>query len=131
MLSQAEKDVDDISNLAGCRGLQYEVSNGLTPDGILLVVRGVDNTCDMLKVLDQQVGGEEMVPNEEHEFQEGPELRCLAVAHALGVTTRPESEVEDWLDQVASVLDFWVGHGGSCGHDGLADAQGSRFSPFY
>ena len=39
--------------------------------------------CGMLKVLDWGIGGDDMVPDEEHKFQEGPELDCPAVAHAL------------------------------------------------
>ena len=54
--------------------------------------------CGVLEVLDQGVGGEVMVPDEEHEFQEGSELGCPAVARALGVFTGPEAEVESQLD---------------------------------
>ena len=45
----------------------------------------------MLKALDWGVGGDGMVSDEEHEFQEGLELSCPAVAHALGVFTEPEA----------------------------------------
>ena len=47
-------------------------------------------------------------PDEEHNFQEGPELECLAVARALGVFTGTEEEVEDQLYQVGNVSGLWV-----------------------
>ena len=52
MLSLAEEDVDPRSNWAGRRALRSEVRDGLTPDGILLVVQGEDDLGDVLKPLD-------------------------------------------------------------------------------
>ena len=43
MLSLAEEDVDPLSNWTGGRALRSEVRDGLTPDGILLVVQGEDD----------------------------------------------------------------------------------------
>ena len=45
----------------------------------------------MLKLLNRGIGGDEMVPNEEHELQEGKELDCPVVACALGVFTGPKT----------------------------------------
>ena len=50
-----------------------------------MVFQGEDNLCGVLKVLDRGVGREEMVPDEEHEFQEGLELEFPATDLALGV----------------------------------------------
>ena len=72
--------------------------DGLTSDGILLVVQSKDDLCGVLGVLDWGVGGEEMVPDEEHKFQEGPELDCPVVARALGLFAGPEVEVESHLE---------------------------------
>ena len=46
--------------------------DGITSNGILLVVQGEDDLCGMLEMLNQGVGGEAMVPDEEHQVQEGP-----------------------------------------------------------
>ena len=43
MLSLAEEDDDPCSTWAGSRTLRSEVRDGLTPDGILLVVQGEDD----------------------------------------------------------------------------------------
>ena len=67
---------------------------GLIWDGILLGVQGEDDLRGILEVLDRVVCGEEIVPDEEHEFQEGPELNCPAVAREFGVFAGPEAEVE-------------------------------------
>ena len=48
----------------------------------------------MLKVLGGGVGWEELVPHEEDEVQEGPELDYYAVAGALGVFAQSGTEVE-------------------------------------
>ena len=48
----------------------------------------------MLELLDRGVCGEEKVPDEEHEFQEGSEMDCPTMACALGVFTGTKSEVE-------------------------------------
>ena len=66
---------------------------GLTLHGILMVVHSEENLCGVLEVLNQGVGWEELVPDEEHELQEGPELDCPAVARVLGVITGKEAEV--------------------------------------
>ena len=67
-----------------------------------------------------------MVPDEEHEFLEGPKLGCPMVACAIGVFAGPEAEVESQLEEVVDVLGRWFrgGVGDSRGHDGLDDAQG-------
>ena len=44
-----------------------------------------------------------VVPNEEHEFQEGTDLDSPVLACALGVFTGTEAEVEPQLDQVGNI----------------------------
>ena len=66
---------------------------GLNLDGILLVAQGEYDLGGMLKFLDRGVGGDEMVPDKEYKFQEGPELDCPAVACVLGIFVGPEAEV--------------------------------------
>ena len=92
--------------------------------GILLVVQSEENLCGVLEVLNQGVGWEELVPDEEHELQEGPELDCPAVARVLGVITGSEAEVEAYLVQVRDVAGFGVRCRYSCGHDGQDGAEG-------
>ena len=58
MFSQAEEDVDTRSNWSGFRALRSEVRDGLTSDGVLLVVQGEDDPGDILEPLHQGVGGE-------------------------------------------------------------------------
>ena len=70
-----------------------------------------------------------MVPDEEHAFQEGPELDCTVVARSLGLFAGPEAKVEAQLGQVGDVPGPWVGGGGSRGHNGLEDAQGGGVFP--
>ena len=82
-----------------------------------------------MEVLGWDVPGEEIFPNEEHEFQEGKELDYLPVASALGVFTGPEVEVEVQLDQVGNVVGLGFGGIGSYGHNGVNDSQGDRFFP--
>ena len=43
--------------------------DGLTSDGVLLVVQGEEDLGDVLKLLDQGVYGDEMVLDKEHELQ--------------------------------------------------------------
>ena len=95
----------------------------LTSDVILLVVQGEDNMCDMLEILDWGVGGEEIVRDKEHQFQEGPEQECPVMACALGVFVGLKAEVEPQLDQVGNMPVFGVGGGGCRRHNGVDDAQ--------
>ena len=84
---------------------------------------------NMLKLLDRGVCGEEIVPDEEYKFQEGPELDCPVMACALGVFTLPKAEVEPLLDQVGDVPGFGV-RGGCCrGHSIMDDARGGWSFP--
>ena len=85
MLLLAEEDVDARSNWGGGRALRSEVRDGLTSDGILLVVQGEDDLSDVLEPPDWGIGKEEDVPGEEHKFHEGSELNCPAMAGALEV----------------------------------------------
>ena len=71
MFSQAEEDVDARSNWAGCWALRSEMRDGLTSDGVLLVVEGEDNLGDVIKPPDWGMGGEEGVPGKEDEVHEG------------------------------------------------------------
>ena len=101
----------------------------LASDGILMVVQGKDNLCGMMKVLDWGVGRDDIVPDKEHELQEGPELDCPVMACALVVFTGPDAEAETQLDQVGNVPGFWVGGEGFRGHDGLDNSQGDESPP--
>ena len=74
MFSQAERDVDACSNWAGCRALQFEVIDGLTSDGVLLVVQDEKNLGDMLEPLNWGVRREEGGTDEEHEVLKWTEL---------------------------------------------------------
>ena len=59
--------------------------DGLTSDGVLLVVEGEENLGDVIEPPDWGIGGEEGVPGKEDEFHEGTELNCPAMASTLGV----------------------------------------------
>ena len=96
----------------------------LASNGVLLVVQDEDDLCGVLEMIDQGIDREEMVPNEEHEVQEGPELDCPAMAYALGVFDGSKAEVEPQLYQVDNMPGFCIGGGGSCRHDGVDNAQG-------
>ena len=76
MFLQAEKDVDARLNLSGRKGLQSEVRDSLNSDGVLLVVQGEENMGDVLELLSWGFYREDIFPDEEHGFQEGPELDC-------------------------------------------------------
>ena len=62
MFSQAEEDVDARSNWAGCWALRSEMRDGLTSDGVLLVVQSEDDLCDVFEPLDQGFGGNRVSP---------------------------------------------------------------------
>ena len=85
MLPLAEEEVDASSNKAGRWALRSEVRDGLTSDGILLVVQGEDNLDDLLKPPDWDIGGEEGVPGKEDKVHEGTELHCPEMDGALDV----------------------------------------------
>ena len=58
---------------------------------IILVVQGEGNLCGMLKVLNRSVGGDEMVPDEDHRFQKGTELHYPVGDRTLDVFRGPEA----------------------------------------
>ena len=62
MLLLVEEDVDARSNWAGGQALRSEVSDGLTPDGVLLVVQGEEDLGDVLKPPDWGVRGRRVYP---------------------------------------------------------------------
>ena len=98
--------------------------DGLTADGILLIVEGGDNLSCPVEILGGSVSGEEKVPDKEHEVHEGSELDRPAVAGAFRVFTGLEAEVDANGDQVGNVVGSGV-RGGSCiGNDGLDDPEG-------
>ena len=103
--------------------------NYITLDGILLVVQGEDDLCDMSKILDRGICREEIVPDEEHEFQEGSKLDCPDMACAIGVFAGPKAAVEPQLDQVGDIPGFGVRGVGCRGHDGVDDTQGCGLFP--
>ena len=57
------------------------MGDGLTADGIFLIVKGDDNLGGLSEMLGGGVPGEEKVPGKEHEVYEGPELDRPAVAN--------------------------------------------------
>ena len=50
-----------------------------------MVIQGKDNMGGVLEMFDWGIIWEDLIPNEEDEVQEGPELDFLAVTGALGV----------------------------------------------
>ena len=124
LIAEAEEDVDACLYWAGCGGLGAEVGDGLTADGILLIVEGEDNLSCPAEMLGMSVSGEEEVPNKEHEIHEGPELDHPAVAGALCVFAGLHAEVEANGDQVGDVAGSGVGGGSCLGDDGLDDPEG-------
>ena len=50
-VAQVEKDVGARLDWAGCGGLRMELGDSLTADGILLIVKGDDNLCGIVKML--------------------------------------------------------------------------------
>ena len=69
---QAGGDVDARLDWAGCGELRPEVGDGLTADGILLIVDNDNNLCGMEEMLGGGIHGEEKYPDEEHKVNEGP-----------------------------------------------------------
>ena len=122
LVAQAEEDSDARLDWSGCGGLGTEVGDGLTTDGILLIVEGDDNLSGLAKMLNRSVPGEEEVPDEEQKVHEGPELDHPAVAGALSVFTGPEAEVEASGDQVGDVVGSSDGGGSCLGDDGVQDS---------
>ena len=53
--------------------------DGLTLDGVLLVIQGEEDMGDVLELLDWGIFGEDIVPNEEYEFHEVLELDCTVM----------------------------------------------------
>ena len=68
-LFQAKEDVNARLDWAGYRGVQFEVRDVLTSDGVFLVVQGEENLSRLVEVLDWGVHREETVPNKEQEVQ--------------------------------------------------------------
>ena len=77
-----------------------------------MVIQGKDDMGGVLEMFDWGISWEDLIPNEEDEVQEGPELDCSAVTGALGVFIQPEAEGEAQLDQVRFMSGFGVGGGG-------------------
>ena len=124
LVAEAEEDINARLDWTGCGGLGAEVGDGLTADGILLIVEGEDNLSGPAEMLSRSVPGEEEVPDREHDIHEGPELDCPVVAGALRVFTGPEAEVEANGDQVGNVVGYAVGGGSCLGDDGVHHSQG-------
>ena len=125
MVTEAEKDVDAWLDGAGYCRLGAEVGEGLTADGILLIVEGEDNLSCPAEMLGRSVPGEEEVPNKKHEIHEGSELDRPAVAGALRVFTGPEAEVEASGDQVGNMVGSGVGGGRCLGDNEFGDPKGN------
>ena len=123
LVAEAEEDVDAGPDGAGCGRLGAEVRDGLTADGILLIVEGEDNLSCPAEMFCGSVPREEEVPDKEHEIHEGSELDRPAVDSVLRVFTGPDTEVEANGDQVGNMVVSGV-RGGSClGDDGLDDPK--------
>ena len=71
-VAQLEEDSDSRLEWEGCGRLRTEVGNGLTMDGILLIVKGDDNLGGLAEMIGGGVPGEDKFPDEEHEVHEGP-----------------------------------------------------------
>ena len=56
-------------------------------DGILLVVQGEDDLCDVLEPPNGGIVGEEGVPGEEDKVHEGTELHCPEMDGELELLT--------------------------------------------
>ena len=124
LFTQLEEDFDARFDWAGCSGLRTEVGDGLSVNGILLIVECDENLSGLAEMLGGSVPVEEEVPNKEHEFHEEPELDRPAVAGTLRVFAGPVAEVEANDDQVGKVAGSGV-RGVSClGDNGVHDSQG-------
>ena len=102
---------------------------GITSDGILLVFQGEEDLFGMLEMINWGVGVEEIIPHEEHNVQEGPELDFPVMACVLDEFSGPKAEVEPQLDQISSMPGLGVVAGDFCVHDQVGDAQGGGFFP--
>ena len=121
LVAEVEEDVDARLDWAGCGGFGTEVGDGLSADGILLIVKGEDNLSGPAEMLGGNVPGEKEVPNKEHEIHEGPELDRPAVAGALCVFSGPEAEVE--AKCFGGAVGSGVGGGSCLVNNGLDDSQ--------
>ena len=102
--------------------------DGLTSDGVFLVVQGEDNLGEMLEPPDWGIGGLEGVSCKEDEVNEGTELHCPVMAVALGVLTQLQAEVESQDNQVRGVSSLLFGGSVGCGHNGMDDSEGVSFT---
>ena len=124
LVTEAEEDTNACLDWVGCGGLGAEVGDGISADGILLIVEGEENLSGPLEILGRIVPGEEEFPDEEHNIHEGPELDRPVVAGALRVFAGPQAEVEGSGDQVGDVVGSGVGGGCFLGDNGVRDSQG-------
>ena len=102
--------------------------DGLTSDGVLLVVQGEENLCDVMGPLDRIVRGEKGIIGKEDEFHEWAELDCPAMAGSLGVLIRMQAEVESQDNQVGGVLGLLVRGCVVSGHYGVKKPPPLAFS---
>ena len=51
VLLQEKEDVEAYLDKAGCRGVWFKVRDGLTSDGVFLVVQGENDLCCLVEVL--------------------------------------------------------------------------------
>ena len=73
-----------------------------------MVVQGEKKLISVLELIDGGIVCKELVPHEEDEVHEGPELDCSPVAVSLGIFTRSEAEVESQGDQVGDLVGFGI-----------------------
>ena len=89
--AQVEEYVGVRLDWAGWGGLRPEVGDGLTADGILLIVEGDKNLCGIAEMPSRGVPRKEKVSGREHKVHRGTELDRPAVAGALRVFEGPET----------------------------------------
>ena len=70
-VAQAEEDVDAHLDWTGCGRLRTEVGDGLTADGILMIVKGGDNLGGLAEMLGGAYPGRRNAPTKNKKFMRG------------------------------------------------------------
>ena len=83
MFSYADENVYACLDWAGYCRIRLEVRDRFPP--IIAFFWGKDDPGDVLEILNGGVGWEELIPIEEVEVREGPELDCLMISFVLGL----------------------------------------------
>ena len=87
------------------------MKDGITLDGVLLVVQGEGDLGDTLKLLDQASGGRRMLPTKNTNFRSGRNWTVLRwLVHLLsGAIAGIKAGLESQDDQVGNVSGLLVG----------------------